>query len=125
MRHNALARPAKPTAAALGVVGGAGIIAYVGSKHEIVGMTKTAALEIGNRSIRVKACDPGPIAGSMTFKLRGNVCRVRHDVRRDRAARSPRHTSWAGGFLLSDIPATRQALFMLWMEVSHPITNTC
>ncbi|TPM22531.1 SDR family oxidoreductase [Mesorhizobium sp. B2-3-5] len=58
---------------ALGVVGGAGIVAYVGSKHAIVGMTKTAALEVGNRGIRVNACAPGPIAGSMTFKLAEEV----------------------------------------------------
>lgn len=41
---------------ALGVVGGAGIVAYVGSKHAIIGMTKTAALEAGSRGIRVNAC---------------------------------------------------------------------
>jgi NAD(P)-dependent dehydrogenase (short-subunit alcohol dehydrogenase family) len=54
---------------ALGLVGGAGIIAYVASKHAIIGMTKTAALEQGPRGIRVNAAAPGPIAGRMTFKL--------------------------------------------------------
>jgi NAD(P)-dependent dehydrogenase (short-subunit alcohol dehydrogenase family) len=53
---------------ALGLVGGAGIIAYVASKHAIIGMTKTAALEQGPRGIRVNAAAPGPIAGRMTFK---------------------------------------------------------
>jgi NAD(P)-dependent dehydrogenase (short-subunit alcohol dehydrogenase family) len=38
---------------ALGLVGGAGIIAYIASKHAIIGMTKTAALEQGSRGIRV------------------------------------------------------------------------
>src|SRR6266436_853873 len=37
---------------ALGVVGGAGICAYVASKHAIIGMSKTAALEQGTRGIR-------------------------------------------------------------------------
>src|SRR5260370_6149509 len=50
---------------ALGLVGGAGIVAYVASKHAIIGMTKTAALEQGDRGIRVNACAPGPIAGRM------------------------------------------------------------
>jgi NADP-dependent 3-hydroxy acid dehydrogenase YdfG/quinol monooxygenase YgiN len=46
---------------ALGRVGGAGINAYVASKHAIIGLTKTAALEQGSRRIRVNACCPGPI----------------------------------------------------------------
>ena len=58
---------------ALGVVGGAGIVAYVASKHAIIGMSKTAALEQGARGIRVNACAPGPIAGRMTFKLADEV----------------------------------------------------
>jgi NAD(P)-dependent dehydrogenase (short-subunit alcohol dehydrogenase family) len=58
---------------ALGVVGGAGIVAYVASKHAIIGMTKTAALEQGARGIRVNACAPGPIAGRMTFRLADEV----------------------------------------------------
>jgi NAD(P)-dependent dehydrogenase (short-subunit alcohol dehydrogenase family) len=58
---------------ALGVVGGAGIVAYVASKHAIIGMTKTAALEQGPRGIRVNAVAPGPIAGRMTFKLADEV----------------------------------------------------
>jgi NAD(P)-dependent dehydrogenase (short-subunit alcohol dehydrogenase family) len=58
---------------ALGLVGGAGIIAYIASKHAIIGMTKTAALEQGSRGIRVNAAAPGPIAGHMTFKLADEV----------------------------------------------------
>ena len=58
---------------ALGVVGGAGVVAYVASKHAIIGMSKTAALEQGARGIRVNACAPGPIAGRMTFRLADEV----------------------------------------------------
>jgi NAD(P)-dependent dehydrogenase (short-subunit alcohol dehydrogenase family) len=58
---------------ALGLVGGAGIVAYVASKHAIIGMTKTAAIEQGARGIRVNAAAPGPIAGRMTFKLADEV----------------------------------------------------
>jgi NAD(P)-dependent dehydrogenase (short-subunit alcohol dehydrogenase family) len=42
---------------ALGVVGGAGIVAYVASKHAIIGMSKTAALEQGARGIRDRRPD--------------------------------------------------------------------
>jgi len=58
---------------ALGLVGGAGICAYVASKHAIIGLTKTAALEQGARKVRVNACCSGPIAGTMTFKLAEEV----------------------------------------------------
>src|ERR1700723_1817195 len=58
---------------ALGLVGGAGIVAYVASEHAIIGMTKTAALEQGPRGIRVNAAAAGPIAGRMTFKLADEV----------------------------------------------------
>jgi NAD(P)-dependent dehydrogenase (short-subunit alcohol dehydrogenase family) len=58
---------------ALGLVGGAGIVAYVASKHAIIGMTKTAAIEQGARGIRINAAAPGPIAGRMTFKLANEV----------------------------------------------------
>src|SRR3979409_134940 len=59
---------------ALGVVGGAGIVAYVASKHAIIGMSKTAALEQGTRGIRVNAAAPGPTAGRMTFQLADAAC---------------------------------------------------
>src|ERR1700730_4719208 len=49
------------------------ICAYVASKHAIIGLTKTAALEQGPRKVRVNACCPGPIAGTMTFKLAEEV----------------------------------------------------
>jgi len=58
---------------ALGLVGGAGINAYVASKHAIIGLTKTAALEQASRRIRVNACCPGPIAGRMTFRLADEI----------------------------------------------------
>jgi len=58
---------------ALGVVGGAGIVASVASKYAIIGMSKTAALEQGSRGIRVNAAAPGPIVGKMTFKLAEEV----------------------------------------------------
>jgi NAD(P)-dependent dehydrogenase (short-subunit alcohol dehydrogenase family) len=58
---------------ALGLVGGAGICAYVAPKHAIIGLTKTAALEQGPRGVRVNACCPGPIADRMTFQLAEEV----------------------------------------------------
>ncbi len=46
-------------ASILGVVGEAGSAAYVASKHAIVGLTKTAALELAQQGVRVNAVGPG------------------------------------------------------------------
>jgi NAD(P)-dependent dehydrogenase (short-subunit alcohol dehydrogenase family) len=48
-------------------------VAHVGSKHAVIGMTKTAVLEVTARGIRVNAAAPDPIAGGMTFKLTEQV----------------------------------------------------
>lgn len=42
--------------------GDANIAAYVGSKHAVLGIVRSAALDLGRREIRVNALGPGPIA---------------------------------------------------------------
>jgi NAD(P)-dependent dehydrogenase (short-subunit alcohol dehydrogenase family) len=38
------------------------IASYVGSKHAVLGITRAAALDLGERGIRVNALGPGPVA---------------------------------------------------------------
>jgi NAD(P)-dependent dehydrogenase (short-subunit alcohol dehydrogenase family) len=52
-----------------GLVGSPGMPAYSASKHGLIGLTKTAALENARSGIRVNAVCPGPTKTSMVDKL--------------------------------------------------------
>jgi NAD(P)-dependent dehydrogenase (short-subunit alcohol dehydrogenase family) len=52
-----------------GVIGSASLAAYTMSKHAVVGLVRTAALEAGPSGVRINAVCPGPIESDMMRRL--------------------------------------------------------
>ncbi len=57
------------TSSIAGMIGFPGLSPYVASKHAVVGLVQTAAMELGTSNIRVNAVAPGPIDNRMMQSL--------------------------------------------------------
>jgi NAD(P)-dependent dehydrogenase (short-subunit alcohol dehydrogenase family) len=60
------------TASVLGVIGIPGNEIYVASKHAVIGLTKSAAVEFGKQGIRVNAILPGVVDTDMYKRFAGD-----------------------------------------------------
>lgn len=57
------------TASIAGLVGSPGMVAYIASKHAVLGLVKVAAIELGPLGVRVNAIAPGPVDNRMMRSL--------------------------------------------------------
>ncbi|MGB5820737.1 MAG: SDR family NAD(P)-dependent oxidoreductase [Saonia sp.] len=56
-----------------GLKGFQGLGAYVASKHGVIGIMRTAALEFANRNIRVNTIHPGPVHTKMMRRIEADI----------------------------------------------------
>jgi len=76
-------------ASTAGLNGVPGISTYVAAKHGVIGLTKSAALEYGDRGIWVNAVAPGPIESGKIMELGAPVrAQVGHSVALGRMGRA-------------------------------------
>lgn len=87
--------------------GAAWTVPYVASKHAVLGITRSVALEVAKRRIRVNAVLPGPVEGRMIASIAGGM-RAPDAEQRYRAAvplrrfGRPEEVATIVAFLLSD-----------------------
>ncbi len=74
------------TASVAGLGGTASIFAYGASKHAVVGMTKSAAIEFASMGIRTNAICPSPIETNMMRELERGLNPDAPDATKDRMA---------------------------------------
>ena len=55
-----------------GLIGFPGVSPYIASKHAVMGLTRSAALDYAKQGIRINAVNPGLIATAMLDRLGGD-----------------------------------------------------
>lgn len=95
------------TASTSAIRGRAGLAGYVASKHAVLGLTRTAALEVLGTGIRVNSILPGPIESRMIRELDAQASRDSLSLRRAGGASHGRPENIADvvAFLASDAAA--------------------
>lgn len=68
------------TSSVAGVIGSSGLGPYVASKHAVIGLMKTAAIELAPARIRVNTVNPGPIDNRMMRSIEDQAAPEHGDV---------------------------------------------
>ncbi len=92
------------TASTSAIRGRAGIAGYVASKHAVLGLTRTAALDVAGTQIRVNAVLPGPVESRMIRSLEDQARKISGGMRRTGSAEygKPEDIANVVAFLASD-----------------------
>lgn len=75
------------TSSVAGVKGSSGLSAYVASKHAVIGLMRTAALECAPLGIRVNTVNPSPIETRMMRSIEGQLSPADVDAAKQRFVR--------------------------------------
>ncbi len=106
------------TASVAGLTGGAGMPAYVASKHAVLGITKVASTDVARRGIRVNAVCPGPVETRMMRSLE----QQRSPADPERVAEAIRGGTPSGRYALAEEIAN--TVIYLCSDLSTHITGT-
>jgi len=104
------------TASTAALRGAVGLSPYIASKHAVLGLTKTAALEVADKGIRVCAVCPGPVEGKMMNRItekRGTV----------KGATAPSRGVGLGGGRLAKVDEIAAAILFLFSDEASFVTD--
>lgn len=106
------------TASTAGLFGSPGMAAYTAAKHGVLGLTKTAAVDVGRAGVRVNAVCPGPVETRMMRSL---------EAMRNPADPEAVHTSLSAGMPTGRYTRPEEianAVLFLSSELSGNLTGT-
>ncbi|MGE0416145.1 MAG: SDR family NAD(P)-dependent oxidoreductase [Acetobacteraceae bacterium] len=106
------------TASVAGLFGGAGMSAYVASKHAVLGMTKVASADVAGQGVRVNAVCPGPVETRMMRSLEAQ----RNPSDPESVHRANAQTTPSGRYTLPEEVAN--AVMYLCSDLSGNVTGT-
>ncbi|MCK9503766.1 MAG: SDR family oxidoreductase [Porticoccaceae bacterium] len=104
------------TASTAALRGAVGLSPYIASKHAVLGLTKTAALEVADKGIRVCAVCPGPVEG----KMMNRITEKRNAVQ---GATAPTPGVGLGGGRLAKVDEIAAAILFLFSDDASFVTG--